>query len=236
MSRRDEIAQNLAVVDARISRACEAAGRAREEVRLIVVTKTFPASDIVLLHELGVTDIGENRHPEAEHKRSELGPAGDSLTWHFVGGLQSNKAAAIAAYADTVHSLDRAKVVDALSRGAVRAERVVDCLVQVNLEGRADDPYGRAGADPADVEALATRVEDSDGLRLRGVMAVAPLATDPAPAFTVLGEIAGDLARAHPAATLISAGMSGDLEAAVQAGATHVRIGRSVLGDRPAVG
>lgn len=233
MSRREEIASGLAKVRERIAAACADAGRAVDDVRLIVVTKTYPSSDVAILAELGVTDVGENRHPEAERKRAELGGQGDGLTWHFVGGLQTNKADAVARYADVVHSVDRLKLVRALGKGATKAGRVLDVLIQVNLEGRDTSPDGRAGADPTDVEHVAGAIEEQPSLRLRGTMAVAPLGADAGKAFAELRACAETLAEKHPKATMMSAGMSGDLEAAIAAGATHVRIGRAVLGERP---
>ncbi|KAA1423468.1 YggS family pyridoxal phosphate-dependent enzyme [Mumia zhuanghuii] len=235
-ARHDELEHNLAKVRRRIADAARAAGRTPEDVHLVVVTKTYPASDVVALADLGVTDVGENRHPEAARKREESGAAGAALTWHFVGGLQTNKAAAVARYADVVHSVDRPRLVDALDRGAQAAGRRLGALVQVNLEGHDDDPQGRAGASAEEVLALADRIDATDALTLQGVMAVAPLGADPDDAFARLAEIAAQVAAAHPGATAISAGMSGDLEAAVRHGATHVRIGRSVLGERPLLG
>lgn len=227
MSRREEIAANLAVVKDRIAAACADAGRDPGEVQLVVVTKYFPASDVRLLADLGVTDVGENRHQEAEAKAAECADLG--LTWHFIGGLQSNKAAAVAAYADVVESVDRAKLVAPLARPG----RPVDVLLQVSLDPPGRE--GRAGADPADLAALASRVAEAEPLRLRGLMAVAPLGADPAPAFERLAVIHRDLLADHPGATWLSAGMSGDLEHAVRHGATHVRIGSAVLGSRPSV-
>jgi len=231
MNRRDELAANLAAVRARIDAACTAAGRAPEEVGLVVVTKFFPASDVRLLFELGVTDVGENKHQEAQAKAAET--ADLPLRRHFIGAIQSNKAAAIAAYADVVESVDRLKLVGALDRGAHQADRVVDCLVQVSL----DPPgaTGRSGAAPGDVPALAAAIEEAGLLRLRGVMAVAPLGGDPLAAFERLAEVAERLRADHPGADVVSAGMSGDLEDAVKCGATHVRIGSAVLGTRPLI-
>jgi len=234
VTRRDEIAAGLERVRGRIAAACADAGRAVEEVRLVVVTKYFPASDVRLLADLGVTDVGENRHQEAEAKVEECAELGvTGLTWHFVGGLQSNKAAAVARYADAVHSVDRAKLIDRLDAGAHDRGRPVDVLLQVGL----DPPgtAGRAGADPADLSGLADRVEAAGMLRLRGLMAVAPLGEDPVAAFARLSAVRRDLLEAHPDAGWLSAGMSGDLEAAIAAGATHVRVGTAVLGSRPSV-
>ena len=228
-ARRDEIEANLAAVRERIAGACSRAGRSGDGVTLTVVTKFFPASDVRLLAELGVRDVGENRHQEAEAKCAECADLG--LTWHFIGGLQSNKAAAVAAYADVVESVDRAKLVKGLTRGAHERGRTLDVLVQVSLN---EDPgAGRSGVAPDRAEALAEQVAAAEGLRLRGVMAVAPLGADPVPAFAKLASVADLVRRVDPAATWVSAGMSADLEAAVESGATHVRIGSAVLGSRP---
>lgn len=230
-ARRDEIAANLAAVRERIAAACAEVGRSPDEVTLTVVTKFFPPSDVRLLAELGVTDVGENRHQEAEVKAAECRELG--LRWHFVGGLQSNKAAAVAHYADVVESVDRPKLLTGLSRGAHERDATVDCLVQVSLDPGAGRGTARGGAAPADVPALAEAVAGAAGLRLRGVMAVAPLGEDPRPAFERLTRLAEEVRRVDPAATWVSAGMSGDLEDAVRTGATHVRIGSAVLGPRP---
>ncbi len=229
MNRRDELAANLETVHDRIAAACADAGRGPDDVRLVVVTKFFPASDVRLLADLGVTDVGENRHQEAEAKAAECADLG--LTWHFIGGLQSNKAAAVAAYADVVESVDRAKLVAPLAKGAHQRSHEVDVLLQVSLDP--PDRDGRAGADPAGLPALARAVEEAGMLRLRGLMAVAPLGEDPRPAFERLAAIHRELVLEHPGATWLSAGMSGDLEQAVHAGATHVRVGSAVLGSRP---
>jgi pyridoxal phosphate enzyme (YggS family) len=232
-TRRDELARNLDTVRARIADACERTGRSADEVTLTVVTKFFPASDVRLLADLGVRHVGENRHQEAQAKAAEC--ADLELTWHFIGGLQSNKAAAVAGYCAVVESLDRLKLVRGLSRGALESGRLVDVLVQVDLDPAGASP-GRAGAPPTDVADLARQVADAEGLRLRGVMAVAPLGEDPFAAFRKLVDVAAEVRRVDPAATWVSAGMSNDLEAAVGSGATHVRIGSAVLGSRPSGG
>ena len=233
-SRRDQVAANLATVRERIASACADAGRSPDEVTLTVVTKYFPSSDVRLLAELGVDDVGENKHQEAEAKAAELQDL--RLRWHFVGNLQSNKAAAVARYADVVESVDRPKLLSGLSRGAHERDATVDCLVQVDLDPEGGSGSGgglRGGAAPADVPALAEAVAAAEGLRLRGVMAVAPLGEDPRPAFERLARLADEVRRVDPSATWVSAGMSGDLEEAVRTGATHVRIGSAVLGPRP---
>jgi PLP dependent protein len=231
-SRRAEVAANLDRVHARIQEACARAGRDPGEVTLVVVTKFFPASDVRLLAELGVRHVGENRHQEAASKAAEC--ADLRLTWHFIGALQTNKAAAVTTYAQVVESVDRAKLLPGLSRGAHQQGGPVDCLVQVSLDPPDAAGSNRAGAAPVDVPGLAAQVVAADGLRLRGVMAVAPRDADPVPAFAKLAAVAEEVRRVDPAATWISAGMSGDLEAAVESGATHVRIGSAVLGSRPA--
>ena len=235
-----ELAAALAQVEQRITGACAAAGRRREEVTLVVVTKFFPASDVRLLAAAGVRHVAENRHQEAVEKREECD--GLDLSWHFVGGLQSNKAAAVGGWADVVQSVDRAKLVAPLGRAgqqrAVLTGRPLDVLVQVSLDPGPPAAGGgaRSGAPPEETVALACRVSATEGLRLRGVMAVAPREGDPRAAFATLAEVATQVRTAVPDATWVSAGMSGDLEEAVAAGATHVRVGTAVLGNRPARG
>ena len=224
--RRDELALRLAEVRGRIAKACEAAGRGVSEITLIAVTKTKPASDVRLLSELGVSDIGENRDAEAAPKAAQC--ADLDLTWHFVGQLQTNKCASVARYAHVVHSVDRLRLVSALGKAACRAGRVIECLVEVSLDG---DP-ARGGAVAEQVPALAEALAAEEGLVLGGVMAIAPLSMPPADAFARLVVSAAAVREIRPAATVISAGMSGDLEAAVEAGATHLRIGTALLGDR----
>jgi pyridoxal phosphate enzyme (YggS family) len=231
--RREAIAANLARVRARIAAACETAGRDADEVTLVAVTKTYPAGDVARLADLGVTDVGENRDQEAAPKAAELAAAGVSVRWHFVGRLQRNKARSVAAYADVVQSVDSVRLAEALADAAARHERVVDVLVQVSLDR---DP-GRGGAAPGDdLAATAAAVEASDSLRLRGLMAVAPLGEPPEAAFARLADIAARLRVDHPAATTLSAGMSDDLEIAVAHGATLVRVGSALLGRRHPLG
>lgn len=230
MTRADELAAALAAVEDRLAAACVAAGRAREDVRLVAVTKFWPASDVALLAGLGLTDFGESRDQEASAKAAAVrGLLGREVRWHFVGRLQTNKAAGVAAYASVVQSLDRLPLATALARGAVRAGRHVEVLLQVSLDGDPD----RGGALPADVPGLADAVAALPGLRLAGVMAVAPQGADAGAAFGRLAGVAAALRREHPQATAISAGMSGDLEQAIAHGATTVRVGTALLGVRP---
>jgi PLP dependent protein len=225
-ARRDELGSRLGQVQDRIRRAMADAGRT-DEPALVVVTKFFPASDVDLLAELGVTAIGENRDQEAAAKCAELAHR-DLLAVHFIGQLQSNKAASVAHYADVVQSVDRAKVVRALDRAAGQLGRRLEVTVQVSL----DEAPGRGGVAPTDAGALADLVAGSPALTLRGVMAVAPLGGDPREAFARLREVADGIRADHPDATWVSAGMSGDLEAAVAEGATHLRVGSAILGSR----
>ena len=229
--RLEDLRQGLARVEERIGSACRDVGRDRSEVRLVVVTKTFPASDVRLLADLGVTDVAENKQQELSAKRLELeGELAElPLRWHFVGQLQSNKAGAVADAADVVHSVDRAKLLGPMDRRA----RALDVLLQVSLDRPGSDH--RAGVAPADLGTLADAVVASEHLSLRGLMAVAPLDEDPSAAFDRLGEVRAGFLAAYPSATWLSAGMSGDLEHAIRAGATHVRVGSAVLGSRPPV-
>jgi pyridoxal phosphate enzyme (YggS family) len=229
--RREQLAAGLDDVRRRMADAATAAGRRPDEVTLVVVTKFFPASDVRLLAELGVTDIGENRHPEAGDKRAECRDL--DLRWHFIGGLQSNKAAAVGSYADVVESIDRLKLVGALDRGAHGQSHPVDVLLQVSLDPPGS--AGRAGAAADELTALADAVDAAGRLRLRGLMAVAPLGSEPPAAFARLGEVHAGFVAEHPTATWLSAGMSNDFEEAVAAGATHVRVGSAILGARPAI-
>ncbi|MFJ8556065.1 YggS family pyridoxal phosphate-dependent enzyme [Streptomyces microflavus] len=236
--RKAQLAANLAQVEERITSACTAAGRKREEVTLIVVTKTYPASDVRVLHELGVRHVAENRDQDAAPKATAC--ADLSLTWHFVGQLQTNKVRSVTSYADVVQSVDRTKLVTALSAAAVRADRELGCLIQVALDAESGERGERGGVAPDGIEELAAAVDAAEGLRLDGLMTVAPLAGPFAgrqrAAFDRLMELATRLRAGHPAANMVSAGMSADLEDAVAAGATHVRVGTAVLGVRPGLG
>ncbi|GIH23175.1 YggS family pyridoxal phosphate enzyme [Acrocarpospora phusangensis] len=221
-----EIAAGLAGVERRIEEACRSAGRSRDELTLIAVTKTYPAADLRLLASLGVRDVGENRDQEAAAKAAECEDL--PLTWHFIGQVQTNKARSVVAYADLIHGVDRERLVAALSREAVRQGREVGCLIQVALDDRPE----RGGARPADVPVLAAALAGAPGLRLRGVMAVAPLGADPGEAFGRLFDVAQAVQKEHPGADVISAGMSGDLAQAIAKGATHLRVGTALLGRR----
>ena len=248
-TRRAELTTRLRQVEERIDAACRAAGRARGDVHLIVVTKYFPSSDIEVLSELGVTDIGESRDQEASAKIESLPPGvRPRLQVHFIGQLQSNKAGSVAAYVDTVHSIDRDKLVIALDRAATAAGRDIGVLVQVSLDVGASGSAGATSGSAAAAAAarggipldglgvLANSVAAAQHLRLLGLMAVAPQGVDPAAAFAKLSSVSRDIRADHPGATWISAGMSADLESAVANGATHLRVGSAILGSRPLLG
>ena len=228
LERRDQLAASLAEVRERIALACASAGRPADAVTLVAVTKTYPASDVVLLAGLGVTDVGENKDQEAAPKAAAVRAEGARPRWHYVGRLQRNKARSVVSYADVVESVDSERLVAALDRAVAGRETPLEVLVQVSIDGDAE----RGGTIEDDLWRVSDAVASSDGLRLGGLMAVAPLGWDPDRAFEQLAAWSGRLIAAHPGATTVSAGMSGDLEAAVRHGATHVRIGTSLLGMR----
>jgi PLP dependent protein len=221
---------NLTAVRRTIAAACAEAGRDPAEVTLVAITKTFGEDDVRALAGLGVTTLGENR--ESELKAKAPATADLEIQWHFVGQLQSNKARSVARYADVIHSVDRESLVAALAK----TDRPLRCLVQVALSDDDGVIAPRGGVGPDGVLPLADLIADTPGLRLGGVMAVAPLGANPDRAFGQLAGIAGRLRAVHPDATWVSAGMSEDLEAAIRHGATHVRVGRALLGERATAG
>jgi pyridoxal phosphate enzyme (YggS family) len=236
-SRQDELAAAVVQVQNRIEEACRAAGRDPAEVRLLAVTKTFPATDVAILADLGLLDVAEAREQEAVAKIAEVAALRSeepSPRWHFVGRLQRNKARSVARWAHQVQSVDSGRLVEALDRASRTAqddgerEAPLGVLVQASLDG---DP-SRGGCPLAELDELADRVAAAPGLRLQGVMAVAPLDGDPAAAFADLATAAQRLRRDHPDALELSAGMSGDLETAVEHGSTCVRVGTALLGGR----
>ncbi|WP_214369457.1 YggS family pyridoxal phosphate-dependent enzyme [Pseudonocardia sp. H11422] len=233
--RRAELARRLEAVRERIAEACAAAGRDPDEVTLLAVTKTVPAADVATLLDLGVDAFGENRAQEAATKVIEVAQLrpGAGPRWHFVGGLQRNKVRVVAPWT-RVESVDSVRLADALA-AAVR--RAVDdgtragplpVLLQYSVDG---DPK-RGGVPDAGLLELADHVEGCPDLRLDGLMAVAPLGADPDAAFTAIADAAARLRAAHPAATELSAGMSGDLDVAIRHGSTSVRVGTALVGER----
>lgn len=239
--RRSALVTSLGALRQRIAVGCAEAGRDPHQVTLVAVTKTYPAPDVVTLAQLGVRDVGESRDQEAAGKVAEVSELLGHLAepalpprWHFVGRIQSRKCRSIARYADAVHSLDRAELVERLAAGIREAERPpLEVFIQLSLDG---DPE-RGGVVAADLAALAGTVSGHGELRLRGLMAVAPLGVDPDAAFADLQAASGQLRSQYPEADAISAGMSSDLEAALRHGATHLRVGSALLGRRtPVIG
>ena len=224
MSRKDQILSNLESVKEKISAAAQEAGRSPSEITLIAVTKTFPVSDLEILYELGVRNFGENRDQEAAPKVSAL-PA--DITWHFQGGIQSNKLKSISNWASVIHSVDKFKYAQMISQFSVGKTKEI--FIQVSLDTL---PQSREGVDPADLMQLAEQIMSLPNLQVKGLMAVAPLDQPTEQAFVRLQQIQQKFIQLYPAASSLSSGMSGDYELAISLGATHVRIGSSILGNR----
>ena len=242
-ARRIEISQNLAAVEREITLAVEKSNRARSEITLIAVTKNFPVSDVVHLYDLGLRNFGENRDQEARAKVEEFKKyVADSessedqtnqvnqVKWHFQGQLQRNKLRSIATWADFIHSLDQERYLLPLQQLSIELKKPISLLLQLSL----DLPIrpDRGGVPPEELIELGTKVKEQSGLILHGLMAVAPLDVAPDLAFGALRTISGTFLKAFPDATWVSAGMSGDFADAIAAGATHIRIGSSILGSR----
>lgn len=215
-----DLEARLASVTAEVAQAARDAGRNPAEITTIVVTKFHPAALVRELADLGVRDFGESRHQEAQPKIAEL--ADLAATWHFIGQVQSKKARQVRSYVDVIHSVDRPSLVDALAGGPL------DVFIQVNLT---DDP-ARGGAQPDDLASLSERVASTEGLKLRGLMAVAPLDSEPRREFARVRTLSERLRAAHPEASGLSMGMSGDFREAILEGATHLRIGTAITGNR----
>jgi pyridoxal phosphate enzyme (YggS family) len=218
-TRKDEIAQGLRDVKERIQSAAKSVNRDPNEIRLIVVTKTFPISDIEILCELGESNFGENRDQEAGPKAQAI-PA----TWHFQGQIQSNKIKSICEWADVIHSISSEKEILRFAQSPRRHQ----VFLQVSLDGQ----EGRGGASPSDLAQIADLVNQSNNLELLGLMAVAPLGVEPDKAFADLAHINQGFVGQFPNSKYLSAGMSGDFETAIKYGATHIRVGSSILGSR----
>lgn len=218
-TRKEEITRNLQEVKERINRAAQLAGRDPSEITLIVVTKTFPVSDVEILEDLGEVNYGENRDQEAAPKAQSV-----VATWHFQGQIQSNKIKSICEWADVIHSISSEKEVLKFAQ----SPRKHQLFLQVSLDGQ----EGRGGASSAELARLADLVNASNNLELMGLMAVAPLGIDPENAFADLALINQGFQSQFPNSKYLSAGMSGDFEAAIKFGATHIRVGSSILGSR----
>jgi pyridoxal phosphate enzyme (YggS family) len=231
-NRLSEIQSNLEIIQTRISKACSAAGRDISEITLIAVTKTYPASDVDLLKQLGIENVGENRDQEASSKQAEVK---NEFKWHFIGQLQSNKAKSVVNYADLIHSVDRWSLAKEMQKSAQGINKVQPVLIQVDLDQSGPDPT-RGGIWPAELSELAAAISQASHLELKGLMSVAPLGEKPELAFARLKDIRASFLKEHPQAQILSAGMSDDLEAAILHGATHLRIGSALLGERPKIG
>ena len=221
------LADRLEEVRAGVAAATVEAGRGLDEITMIVVTKFQTALLVRELYALGVREVGENRHQEAQAKAAEL--ADLELGWNFIGQLQSKKAKQVRAYAHAVHSLDRASVIEALGSDD---GSMIEGFVQLNLT---DDP-ARGGVQEADLERTTERVLATPGLELLGVMAVAPVGEEPRPSFARVRAASERMQRLAPDARYISTGMSGDYREAILEGATHLRIGSAITGNRPTAG
>ena len=220
------LADRLASIQGSIADAARDAGRHPNEITTIVVTKFQPAALVAELAALGVQDVGENRHQEAQAKAAQLASLG--LRWHFVGQLQAKKARQVRAYASAIHSVDRPSLVEALRSD----EATIDCFVQVNLT---EDP-ARGGIGPDGLDDLVELVLGTPGLRLRGLMGVAPLGEPARPAFARMRLLSERVRRTAPDAASLSMGMSHDFREAILEGATHLRIGTAITGNRPDAG
>ena len=224
MSRKEQILSNLELVKEKISAAAKGAGRDSGEITLIVITKTFPVSDLEILYEIGVRNFGENRDQEAAPK---VGALPSDITWHFQGGIQSNKLKSISTWASVIHSVDKLKYAQMISQFSVTKTKEI--FIQVSLDTL---PQSREGVDPAELMQLAEQVMSLPNLQVKGLMAVAPLDQPTDQAFARLQQIQQKFIQLYPQASSLSSGMSGDYELAISLGATHVRIGSSILGNR----
>ena len=224
MNRTSEITANLNDVKAKIASAALKAGRDADEITLIVVTKTFPVSDLEILYSLGVREFGENRDQEAVEKVAKL-PS--NINWNFQGGIQSNKLKSISTWAGCIHSVDKLKYAQIISEQNTGKPKEI--FIQVSLD---QPPESRGGVDPTKLLDLASQITKLPGISLKGLMAVAPLDLPEEQAFLKLKEIQADFVAVFKDAKYLSAGMSGDYEMAISYGATHLRIGSSILGNR----
>lgn len=224
MSRVDEISGNLEKVKEQIKLAAASANRLSEEITLVAVTKTFPVSDIEILYSLGIRDFGENRDQEASAK---VGLLPKDVRWHFQGQIQSNKLKSITSWASFIHSVDQLRYAQMISDYSAGNEKPI--FMQVSLD---KPPQSRSGVNPSELLELAGAISALPGIRLQGLMAVAPVNSPAEQAFAELEDIRSDFLSTFPDAKSLSIGMSGDYQIAIKYGATHIRIGSSILGIR----
>ena len=224
MSRVDEISANLERVNEQINLAAASANRLSEDITLVAVTKTFPVSDIEILYSLGIRDFGENRDQEASAK---VGLLPKDVRWHFQGQIQSNKLKSITSWASYIHSVDQLRYAQMISDYSAGNEKPI--FMQVSLD---KPPQSRSGVNPSELLELAGAISALPGIRLQGLMAVAPVHSPAEQAFAELEDIRSDFLSTFPDAKSLSIGMSGDYQIAIKYGATHIRIGSSILGIR----
>ena len=224
MSRVDEISANLEKVKEQIKLAAASANRLSDDITLVAVTKTFPVSDIEILYSLGIRDFGENRDQEASAK---VGLLPKDVRWHFQGQIQSNKLKSITSWASFIHSVDQLRYAQMISDYSAGNEKPI--FMQVSLD---KPPQSRSGVNPSELLELAGAISALPGIRLQGLMAVAPVDSPAEQAFAELEDIRSDFLSTFPDAKSLSIGMSGDYQIAIKYGATHIRIGSSILGIR----
>ncbi len=224
MSRVDEISANLEKVKEQIQLAAASANRLSDDITLVAVTKTFPVSDIEILYSLGIRDFGENRDQEASAK---VGLLPKDVRWHFQGQIQSNKLKSITSWASFIHSVDQLRYAQMISDYSAGNEKPI--FMQVSLD---KPPQSRSGVNPSELLELAGGISALPGIRLQGLMAVAPVNSPAEQAFAELEDIRSDFLSTFPDAKSLSIGMSGDYQIAIKYGATHIRIGSSILGIR----
>lgn len=224
MSRVDQISANLEKVNEQIKLAAASANRLSEDITLVAVTKTFPVSDIEILYSLGIRDFGENRDQEASEK---VGLLPKDVRWHFQGQIQSNKLKSITSWASYIHSVDQLRYAQMISDYSAGNKKPI--FMQVSLD---KPPQSRSGVNPSELIELAGAISALPGIRLQGLMAVAPVNSPAEQAFAELEDIRSDFLSTFPDAKSLSIGMSGDYQIAIKYGATHIRIGSSILGIR----
>jgi pyridoxal phosphate enzyme (YggS family) len=224
VNRKQQIEENLNQIRKNIATAAAKSGRNPDEIKLIVVTKTFPISDLEILYSLGIREFGENRDQEASEKAEALPP---DINWHFQGGIQSNKLKSICKWAAVIHSVDQFKYAQIISEQ--RRAKPIEIFIQVSLD---QPPESRGGVDPAKLIELANQISALPNLKILGLMAVGPVDQEVEPAFARLQQIQATFLTHFKDAVFLSSGMSGDYEMAISYGATHLRIGSSILGIR----
>lgn len=232
ISRQQEINENYQKIQNRILESCNSVGRDPSEVTVIAITKTYPASDVDLLNNIGVHNVGENKDQEASQKFNEVK---NKFTWHFVGQLQTNKVKSVVQYADFIHSVDRISLAKEIQKMSKKIDKVQKVLIQIDLDESQNDE-NRGGVNPSKLNELAQEISSCPNLELKGLMSVAPLNVSSKEAFLKLAKIQLEFLKTYPLAKMLSAGMSEDLEDAVSHGATHLRIGSALLGERPKIG